>query len=121
MVVKHPAKVPIAQAVSAFESRCLRHLCVRGAIDSHVGLRRLHCKAYGFKSCLVPNKNLSGQIVYYNMKQEIRENSYYLLDENGNVLLKVTPTDMPGNQIIIETEREVYAGPIKFISFSGDI
>ena len=52
------------------------------------------------------------------MKQEIRENSYYLLDEDGNVLLKVTPTDMPGNQIIIETEREVYAGPIKFISFS---
>ena len=67
------------------------------------------------------NKNLSEQIVYYNMKQEIRENSYYLLDEDGNVLLKVTPTDMPGNQIIIETEREVYAGPIKFISFSGDI
>ena len=67
------------------------------------------------------NKNLSEQIVYYNMKQEIRENSYYLLDEDGNVLLKITPTDMPGNQIIIETEREVYAGPIKFISFSGDI
>ena len=52
------------------------------------------------------------------MKQEIRENSYYLLDEDGNVLLKITTTDMPGNQIIIETEQEVYAGPIKFISFS---
>ena len=52
------------------------------------------------------------------MRQEIRENSYYLLDEDGNVLLKITPTDMPGNQIIIETEQEVYAGPIKFISFS---
>ena len=53
------------------------------------------------------------------MKQEIRENGYYLLDEDENVLLKITPTDMPGNQIVIETEREVYAGPIKFISFSG--
>ena len=52
------------------------------------------------------------------MKQEIRENSYYLLDEDGNVLLKITPIDMPGNQTIIETEQEVYAGPIKFISFS---
>ena len=55
------------------------------------------------------------------MKQEIRENIYYLLGEDGNVLLKITPTDMPGTQIVIETEREVYAGPIKFISFNGDI
>ena len=55
------------------------------------------------------------------MKQEIRENSYYLLDEDGKVLLKITPTDMPGSQVIIETEREVYAGPIKFISFNENI
>ena len=55
------------------------------------------------------------------MKQEIRENSYYLLDEDGNVLLKITPSDMPGNQVIIETEREVYAGPVKFISFNENI
>ena len=55
------------------------------------------------------------------MKQEIRENIYYLLDEDGNVLLKITPTDMPGNQVIIETEREVYAGPVKFISFNENI
>ena len=55
------------------------------------------------------------------MRQEIRENSYYLLDEDGNVLLKITPSDMPGNQVIIETEREVYAGPGKFISFNENI
>ena len=48
-------------------------------------------------------------------------NYYYLLDEDGNVLLKITPLDMPGNQVIIETEREVYAGPIKFISFNENI
>lgn len=51
------------------------------------------------------------------MKQEIRENCYYLLDEDGKVLLKITPTDIPGNQVIIETEREVYAGPVNLISF----
>ena len=55
------------------------------------------------------------------MKQEIRENSYYLLDEDGKVLLKITPTDIPGNQIIIETEQEVYAGPIKFMRFNENI
>ena len=51
------------------------------------------------------------------MKQETRENCYYLLDEDGKVLLKITPTDIPGNQVIIETEREVYAGPVNLISF----
>ena len=55
------------------------------------------------------------------MKQEIRENIYYLLGEDGKVLLKITPTDIPGNQVIIETEREVYAGPVKFISFNENI
>ena len=55
------------------------------------------------------------------MKQEIRDNSYYLLAEDGKVLLKLTPSDLPGNQVVIETEQEVYAGPIKFITFSGDI
>ena len=55
------------------------------------------------------------------MKQEIRGNSYYLLDEDGNVLLKIIPTDMPGNQIIIETEQEVYAGPVSLISFDQNI
>ena len=55
------------------------------------------------------------------MKQEIRENSYYLLDEDGNVLLKNTPTDMPGNQIIIKKKKEVYAGPVSLISFDQNI
>jgi hypothetical protein len=55
------------------------------------------------------------------MKQEIRDNSYYLLDEDGTVLLKLTPSDLPGNQVVIEIEKEVFAGPVKFVSFSGDI
>lgn len=52
------------------------------------------------------------------MTQEIRDNSYYLLDEDGNVLLKLTPADLPGNQVVIETENEVFAGPIKFLNLS---
>ena len=54
------------------------------------------------------------------MKQEIIENSYYLTDEEGRLLLKITPTDLPGNQIIIQTDKEVYSGPVKFISFYCD-
>lgn len=52
------------------------------------------------------------------MKQEIKDNSYYLLDEDGTALLKLTPSDLPGNQVVIETENEVYAGPVKFLNLS---
>ena len=52
------------------------------------------------------------------MKQEIRDNSYYLLDEDGTVLLKITPSDLPGDQVVIETVQEVFVGPVKFIRFS---
>ena len=52
------------------------------------------------------------------MKQEIKDNSYYLLDNDGKVLLKITPSDLPGDQVIIETEQEVFAGPIKFLNLS---
>ena len=52
------------------------------------------------------------------MKQEIKDNSYYLTDEDGKVLLKLTPSDLPGNQVVIETETEVFAGPVKFLNLS---
>lgn len=55
------------------------------------------------------------------MKQEIRDNSYYLLDEDGKILLKLTPADpaeFPGNQVVIETEKEVFAGPVRFLNLS---
>ena len=52
------------------------------------------------------------------MKQEIKENSYYLIDESGKVLLKLTPSEMPGNQVVIETDKEVYAGPISLLNLS---
>ena len=52
------------------------------------------------------------------MKQEIKENTYYLLDDDGKVLLKLTPSELPGNQVVIETNTEVYAGPIKLLNLS---
>lgn len=53
------------------------------------------------------------------MTQEIKDGSYCLVDnDNGKVLLKVTPSDLPGNQVVIETENEVFAGPVKFLSLS---
>lgn len=55
------------------------------------------------------------------MKQEIKDNTYYLIDEVGKILLKVTPSDLPGNQIIIETEKEVYAGPVELLNFLPNI
>ena len=52
------------------------------------------------------------------MKQEIKENIYYLKDDQGNVLLKITPSEIPGNQVIIETNKEVYSGPINLLNLS---
>lgn len=51
------------------------------------------------------------------MKQEIRDGIYYLMTDNGKVLLKIRPIDFPGYQVEIETEKEVYVGPISLISF----
>ena len=51
------------------------------------------------------------------MKQEIKDGIYYLMTDDGKILLKITPSDMPSNQVIIETEQEVYAGPVSLIAF----
>ena len=51
------------------------------------------------------------------MKQEIRDGIYYLMTDDGKVLLKIRPIDFPGYQVEIETEKEVYVGPISLISF----
>lgn len=55
------------------------------------------------------------------MKQEIKDGIYYLTTDDGKTLLKITPSGMPGNQVIIETEQEVYAGPVSLISFDQNI
>ena len=53
------------------------------------------------------------------MKQEIKEGIYYLTDDKGNLLLKITPSEIPGNQVIIETQKEVYSGPISLLNLSN--
>lgn len=53
------------------------------------------------------------------MKHEIKDNIYYLYDENNNILLQIELTNKPNNQIIISTDKEVFAGPVDFIQFSS--
>ena len=55
------------------------------------------------------------------MSHEIIDNMYFIYDKNGNVIFSVELTAEPNNQIVIRTTKEVYAGPIDFISFSVDI
>lgn len=54
------------------------------------------------------------------MKHAISENVYYIYNEDGHVLFSVKLTDKPGNQIVIYTDKEVYAGPIDLINFKED-
>ena len=54
------------------------------------------------------------------MRQEIKDGVYYLTTDDGKVLLKIRPTDLPGHQVEIETEKEVYAGPVSLIAFDSN-
>lgn len=56
-------------------------------------------------------------MVLKNMKHYIKDNIYYLEDIDGNVVLKIKLVDSIGNQIILETEKEIYSGPVELISF----
>lgn len=55
------------------------------------------------------------------MKHYIEDNIYYICGSNGERLFKLTLTDIPGDQVIIETQKEVYSGPINLISFSDSM
>ncbi len=55
------------------------------------------------------------------MRHELFVDRYVIYDEEGNEIFSVELTDEPNNQIIIRTNKEVYAGPIDFISFSENI
>lgn len=46
-------------------------------------------------------------------------NEYEILTEDGQVVFTVKITDKPGNQIIIETDTEVFSGPIQLLNLSG--
>ena len=52
------------------------------------------------------------------MRHYIEDNYYYIVDEEGWVLLKIRLLpEVDGNQVVIETENEIFAGPIELISF----
>lgn len=56
------------------------------------------------------------------MYQIIKDDKYYLYNDIGEELMTITfDNSLPGDQVVITTQDEVYAGPIKFVTFSGDI
>ena len=55
------------------------------------------------------------------MRHELFVDRYVIYDDNNNEIFSVELTDEPNNQIIIKTPKEVYAGPIDFISFNENI
>lgn len=55
------------------------------------------------------------------MDHEIIDNVYLIYDEEGDIILSISLTAKPNNQIVIRTKKEVYAGPIDFISFNENI
>lgn len=55
------------------------------------------------------------------MRHELFNCRYVIYDDEGKEIFSVELTEEPNNQIIIKTQKEVYAGPIDFISFSENI
>ena len=55
------------------------------------------------------------------MRRELFTDRFVIYDDDNNEIFSVELTDLPNNQIIIKTPKEVYAGPIDFISFSENI
>lgn len=51
----------------------------------------------------------------------IEDNIYHLYSCDGTELISIELTDLPNNQIVLKTQKEVYAGPIDFISFNENI
>ena len=55
------------------------------------------------------------------MRHELFADKYVIYDDKGTEIFSVELTDEPNNQIVIKTPKEVYAGPIDFISFNENI
>ena len=51
------------------------------------------------------------------MRSFIKDDIYYIVDGDKELLKVQLVSEFPGNQIIISTENEIYAGPIELISF----
>ena len=55
------------------------------------------------------------------MEHFIKDNIYYIMDGDKELLKIKLADDVSGNQIILSTENEIFAGPISLISFATDI
>jgi hypothetical protein len=55
------------------------------------------------------------------MRHELFVDRYVIYDDEGKEIFSVELTDFPNNQIIIKTQKEVFAGPIDFIRFDENI
>ena len=56
------------------------------------------------------------------MKHIIKDDIYYLYNDTGDELMTIKlDNSISGDQVVITTPYEVYAGPVKFIRFSKDI
>ena len=54
------------------------------------------------------------------MTHEIKDNIYYLYDVDGKQVLKIQLyEDISSNQIVIETNKEVYAGPVELLNIAN--
>lgn len=54
------------------------------------------------------------------MKGYLKGSVYYIEDDSGNVIFSVSPDNtVDGNQIIIETKKERFAGPVDLLSFAS--
>jgi len=55
-------------------------------------------------------------------KQHFEDNYYFITDDLGNEIFRVSLDEsVGGDQVVISTPNEVYAGPISLISFSSEL
>lgn len=57
-------------------------------------------------------------IVYYVMNHYIKDDIYYI-EQDDKIILKIS-LNCELNQVIIETPREVYSGPLEFLHFKEE-
>lgn len=56
------------------------------------------------------------------MYHEIKDNIYYLHDDNGRIVMTIQiDYSFDPSQIVITTDEEVYSGPVELINFSSDV
>ena len=54
------------------------------------------------------------------MEHFIKDNVYYITVDGKEVFKLELVNEVPGNQVVISTENEIFAGPINLISFLPD-